>query len=426
MNESTNQQIHEKIGWKTAFAIVVSNMIGTGVFTSLGYQLSSVQNTWSILILWLIGGGLALIGALTFAELGTHFRESGGDYIYLSRVFHPLVGYVYAWISLTVGFSAPIAISAMAMTEYLGLEGWTSWFGVGVIVVVTVLHSMSVRQSGGFHNVMTAFKIVFVFVLIIIGLSVLPQQTNALNFNNTWQSEWLLPGFAVSLIYVTYAYTGWNSAAYITDEIDAPKINLPKALIGGTLLVTVVYILLQFVFLRHASIPQLAGKAEVAKIAFENIGGTSGAWWVSVFIAVQLVATISGYLWVGSRIVYAMASEHSLWKPLAVKNNRGIPIRALWVLTVISVLLTMTGTFQQVLLYSSFVLQLMGTLTVASLIFVHRKEDTFKSPFRPYLQIVYIIFSSWALFYVLTEQPYESMIGLGIVAIGVVTYFFND
>jgi len=426
MNESTNQQIHEKIGWKTAFAIVVSNMIGTGVFTSLGYQLSSVQNTWSILILWLIGGGLALIGALTFAELGTHFRESGGDYIYLSRVFHPLVGYVYAWISLTVGFSAPIAISAMAMTEYLGLEGWTSWFGVGVIVVVVVLHSMSVRQSGGFHNVMTAFKIVFVFVLIIIGLSVLPQQTNALNFNNTWQSEWLLPGFAVSLIYVTYAYTGWNSAAYITDEIDAPKINLPKALIGGTLLVTVVYILLQFVFLRHASIPQLAGKAEVAKIAFENIGGTSGAWWVSVFIAVQLVATISGYLWVGSRIVYAMASEHSLWKPLAVKNNRGIPIRALWVLTVISVLLTMTGTFQQVLLYSSFVLQLMGTLTVASLIFVHRKEDTFKSPFRPYLQIVYIIFSSWALFYVLTEQPYESMIGLGIVAIGVVTYFFND
>ena len=418
--------MHEKIGLKTAFAIVVSNMIGTGVFTSLGYQVADVQNTWSIILLWLIGGGLALIGALTFAELGTHFRESGGDYIYLSRIFHPIVGYVYAWISLTIGFSAPIAISAMAMTEYLGLEGWTSWFGVGVILVVTVVHSVSVRQSGGFHNVMTALKIVFVFVLIIIGLYVFPQATNALNFDSTWQSEWLLPGFAVSLIYVTYAYTGWNSAAYITDEIDAPKINLPKALIGGTLLVTVVYMLLQFVFLRHASVPQLAGKAEVAKIAFGNIGGASGAWWVSVFIAVQLVATISGYLWVGSRIVYAMASEHSLWKPLAVKNNRGIPIRALWALTIISILLTMTGTFQEVLLYSSFVLQLMGTLTVASLIFVRRKEDTFKSPLRPYLQIVYIIFSLWAIFYVLTEQPYESMIGLGIVAVGVVTYFFND
>lgn len=417
--------MNEKIGWKTAFAIVISNMIGTGVFTSLGYQVVDVQNTWSIVFLWLIGGGLALIGALTFAELGTHFRESGGDYIYLSRIFHPIVGYVYAWISLTVGFSAPIAISAMAMTEYLGLTGLASWFGVGVIVVITVLHSVSVRQSGGFHNVMTALKITFVFILIIIGLYVLPQQKNALNFDNTWQSEWLLPGFAVSLIYVTYAYTGWNSAAYITDEIDTPKINLPKALIGGTLLVTVVYILLQFVFLRHASIPQLAGKAEVAKIAFGNIGGTSGAWWVSVFIAVQLVATISGYLWVGSRIVYAMASEHSLWKPL-VKNNKGIPIRALWALTVISILLTLTGSFQQVLLYSSFVLQLMGTLTVASLMFVRRKEDTFKSPLRPYLQIVYIIFSLWAIFYVLKEQTYESMIGLGIVAVGIVTYFFND
>ncbi len=417
--------MQEKIGWKTAFAIVISNMIGTGVFTSLGYQLTDVQNTWSIVLLWLIGGVLALIGALTFAELGTHFRESGGDYIYLSRVFHPLVGYVYAWISLTVGFSAPIAISAMAMTEYFGLEGLASWFGVGVILVVTVLHSVSVRQSGGFHNAMTALKIVFVFVLIIIGLCVLPQETNALNFDDTWQSEWLLPGFAVSLIYVTYAYTGWNSAAYITDEIEAPKINLPKALIGGTGLVMLVYILLQFVFLRHASVAQMAGETEVAKIAFENIGGTSGAWWVSVFIAVQLVATISGYLWVGSRIVYAMASEHSLWKPLAVKTNKGIPIRALWALTVISILLTLTGSFQQVLLYASFVLQLMGTLTVASLIFVRRKEDTFKSPLRPYLQIIYIIFSLWAIFYVLTEQPYESMIGLGIVAVGIVTYFFN-
>ena len=425
MNESTSQQT-QKIGWKTAFAIVVSNMIGTGVFTSLGFQLADVQNTWSIILLWLIGGVLALIGALTFAELGTHFRESGGDYIYLSRIFHPLVGYVYAWISLTVGFSAPVAIAAMAMVSYMGWTGAAAWIGIGVIVTLTVVHSFSVNQSGGFHNIMTALKIIFVIVLIILGLYYAPFESNALNFDQSWQSEWLLPGFAVSLIYVTYAYTGWNSAAYITDEIDAPKVNLPKALIGGTLLVTVVYILLQFVFLKHASVTQLEGQVEVATISFANIFGASGSRWVAIFIAVQLVATISGYLWVGSRITYAMANEHSLWKPLSVKNKNGIPVRALWTLAVISILLTLTGSFEQILLYSSFVLQLMGTLTVASLIFVRRKEDSFKSPLRPYLQIVYIIFSSWALFYVLTEQPYESMIGLGIVAVGIVTYFFND
>jgi len=422
MNKSTNQ----RIGWKTAFAIVVSNMIGTGVFTSLGFQLATVQNTWSIILLWFIGGVLALIGALTFAELGTHFRESGGDYIYLSRIFHPIVGYVYAWISLTVGFSAPVAIAAMAMVSYMGWTGAAAWIGVGVIVALTAIHSFSINQSGGFHNIMTALKIIFVIVLIILGLSYAPFESNALNFDQSWQDEWLLPGFAVSLIYVTYAYTGWNSAAYITDEIDAPKVNLPKALIGGTLLVTVVYILLQFVFLKHAGVSQLEGQVEVATISFANIFGQSGSRWVAVFIAVQLVATISGYLWVGSRIVYAMANEHSLWKPLAIKNKNGIPVCALWALAVISVLLTLTGSFEQILLYSSFVLQLMGTLTVASLIFVQRKDDTFKSPFRPFSQIVYIIFSTWAIFYVLMERPYESLIGLGIVATGVVTYFFND
>ncbi len=135
----------QKIGWKTAFAIVIANMIGTGVFTSLGYQLAAVENTWSIILLWLIGGALALIGALTFAELGTHFKESGGDYIYLSRIFHPFVGYLYAWISLVVGFTAPVAIAAMAMTQYLGLSGVGEWLSIGVILVLALVHSFSVN-----------------------------------------------------------------------------------------------------------------------------------------------------------------------------------------------------------------------------------------------------------------------------------------
>ncbi len=414
----------QKIGWKTAFAIVIANMIGTGVFTSLGYQLAAVENTWSIVLLWLIGGGLALIGALTFAELGTHFKESGGDYIYLSRIFHPFVGYLYAWISLVVGFTAPVAIAAMAMTQYLGLSGAGEWWSIAVILVLALIHSFSVNRSGAFQNVTTALKIIFVIILIILGLWYFPAETNALNFDNSWQGEVLLPGFAVSLIYVTYAYTGWNAAAYITDEIDDPKRNLPKALIGGTLFVTVVYVLLQIIFLKHAAVPELVNKVEVATISFSHILGSEGAVWVSIFIALQLVATISGYLWVGSRVVFAMAQEHSLWTPIACKNSNGIPVRALWLLTCISILLTMTGSFEQVLLYSSFVLQLMGTLTVASLIFVKRKADTFKSPFRPYLQIIYIIFSLWAILYVLIERPYESMIGLGIVAVGAVTYLY--
>ena len=141
--------IRSKIGWKTAAGLVIANMIGTGVFTSLGFQLSEVQNTWSILLLWTIGGGMALIGAFVYAELGTFFQRTGGDYIFLSETIHPAIGYCYAWISLTVGFSAPIAIAAMAMNDYLHpVLGLAHWPGHICLLGVPLVHLFSVKRSG--------------------------------------------------------------------------------------------------------------------------------------------------------------------------------------------------------------------------------------------------------------------------------------
>ena len=418
----------EKIGWLTAMWLVIACMIGTGVFTSLGFQLADIRNTYSIILLWVLGGIFALIGAFTYAELGTHFKESGGDYVFLSRVFHPMVGYLYAWTSLCVGFSAPIGIAAMAMIKYLAPINpaiFNKWFGIAVIVILTWVHSISVKRSGQVQDWTTYIKMGFVIVLIILGFSMTSSTESALLFDSSWADEMLLPSFAVSLIYVTYAYTGWNSAAYIIDEIDQPRKNLPKALIFGTLIVTVIYVLLQVVFLKHGSVDQLSGQVEVATISFSNLFGSTGVVWVGVFIGIQLVATISGYLWIGSRIIYAMADEHPLWTKLVYKNKLDIPTRALWIQAAIAIALTLTGRFEEVLLYASFVLQLMGTLTIASLLFVKRKEGTFHSPFRPWIQIIYIIFSIWVLGFMLMEQPTESLIGLGIVAIGVVTYFIR-
>ncbi len=421
--------IKSKIGWKTAAALVISNMIGTGVFTSLGFQLNAVQNTWSIIMLWVLGGLFALIGALTYAELGTNFDESGGDYVFLSKLIHPIVGYVYAWISLTVGFTAPIAISVMAMRSYLNPINpsiFNEWFGVFVIILLTAVHSISVGQSEKFQNFSTVIKIGFVLTLIILGFSFIPtQEITAIDFGSSWKQELFIPGFAVSLLYVTYAYTGWNSAAYIVDEIDDPRRNLPKALLVGTAMVTVVYVLLQVVFLKHASLAQLSGKVEVAFISFKNLLGTKGGNWISYFIAIQLIATVSGYLWIGSRITFAMSKEHSLWSKIAVKSKNGIPVRALWLQAAISIALTLTGTFEQVLLYASFVLQLMGTLTVASIFWLKGRKGAFKSPLKPFLQIIFVVSSLWILGYMLVEKPRESSIGLLFVLSGVITYFLS-
>ena len=401
-------------------------MIGTGVFTSLGFQLAVVQNTWTILLLWTFGGIMALIGALVYAELGTHFRRTGGDYIFLSETIHPLVGYLYAWVSLVVGFSAPIAIAAMAMNNYLKpLFGETLLPGLIFLVLIPTVHIFSVSSSAKFQNGMTLLKIGFVLALIGLGFGYSSTiEASAFNFSNTWKEEVLLPGFAVSLIYVFYAYTGWNSAAYIIEEVDQPKKNLPKALIGATLLVMVIYILLQLVLLKHASVDQLAGQVQVADIAFGNLFGPNGAIWVSLFIGIQLIATISGYAWVGPRVTYAMAKDYKLWKPLAKVNANEIPVRAIVVNTAISLILFLSGSFEQVMLYAGFILQLMSTVTVYSSLKI-KNEEGFKTPFKPIPQLIYIGFSAALMGYLLIDRPKESLAGIGILALGWAVYAFD-
>lgn len=417
-----------KIGWKTAAGLVIANMIGIGVFTSLGYQLVEIKGTVAIVLLWVLGGLMALIGALSYAELGTHFKKSGGDYIFLSQIVHPSVGYLYAWTSLWVGFSAPIAIAAKAMVSYLSpyLDAQTGNFlAIGVIITVSFVHSFSVRQSGFFQNIFTVIKVVFAMGLIGVGFWFLPIDNSALNFSTPLSDEILKPGFAVSLIYVFYAYTGWNAAAYITEEIKKPSKNLPKALVAGTVLVMLLYLLLQIVFLKHASTDQLLGKVEVANISFSNIFGSSGYKWVSLLISLQLVGTISGYAWIGPRVTHAMARDFRNWKILNKTNFKGIPVRALWLNTAISILLMLTGSFEQIMLYAGFVLQLMGTLSVGALLFVKPVAGKFKSPLRPYLQIVYLLFSTWVLAFTFLERPKESMAGFGILLLGLLFYYFD-
>lgn len=403
-------------------------MIGTGVFTSVGFQLASVQNTWSIVLLWLAGGVLALFGAFAYAELGTHFKESGGDYIYLSRVFHPMLGYLSAWAGLTVGFSAPVALAAMAFTKYLAPFGLQNnlWLAIGIIVLTGLMHSFTIRNSSKFQNLSTAIKVIFILVLIVLGFFIHGSNTNAILLDNTWKQDLAKPGFAVSMVYVAFAYTGWNAASYVVDEIHNPAKNLPKALIGSTLFVTVVYVLFQIALLKNATAAELQGKEEVTFIAFDKLLGTTGGKWVSAFIAIQLIATISSYLWVGPRVTWAMAKENKLWAPLAKKNKHGIPVIATWLHVIIAVALALTGSFEKILVYAGFVLQLMASLTVATSLFLRNKATgSYTSPLKPWLQIIFLLFNAWVLVFTLIDRPVESLIGIGILLAGLVIYFFD-
>jgi len=402
-------------------------MIGTGVFTSLGYQVASLTNTYTIILLWSVGGVLALFGAFCYTELGNYYKETGGDYIYLSRGFHPVFGYLSSWVSLIVGFSAPVSLAALAMSKYLQIFGLGlgKGFAIGVIILIALSQSFSLRTSSDFHNLFTMLKVVFVLVLIGLGLYIAPDASNGLNFSNSWVKEVRMPEFASSLVFVAFAYTGWNSASYIVGEIKNPSKNLPKSLIVGTLFVTMVYVLINFVFLKHASILSLVNQEDVASIAAKGFLGMNGAKWVSFFIALQLIATISGYLWIGSRVSFATSKENKLWGFMNKSRNE-IPYLALWVHACIAILIILTGEFEQIFIYASFLLQILSTIAVATVFTVPSlKRQIFKRDYFWVFPTVFLAFGMYICYFTFIAHPKESIVGLSTILVGLVLYFFD-
>ena len=418
-----------KTGLKTATAIVIANMIGSGVFTSLGFQLESTSNTWSIILLWVLGGIMALFGAFSYAELGTHLVRSGGEYHFLSKIYHPLLGYLSGWVSLTIGFSAPIALAAMAIGAYTELFTTIpdKWMAIALVLIITYFHLQNLKMSSIFQNITTGLKILLLLFFIVCGFVIMPDQS-AFEWSDSWQGEILLPAFAVSFVYVTFSYSGWNAAAYIIDEIKDVRKNLPKALLGGTLLVSVLYVLLNLIFLRQADLTQLSGQLEIGQVVSINMFGETGGLIISLAISLMLVSSISAMVWAGPRVLHAMAEDHPVWSYFKHSNQANIPVRAILLQSAIAILLIITGTFEQVLIYSGFVLNLFAALTVAG-VFKLRKETKvnsgYRSPLYPYVQIIFLVLSAWIMIYLLYQQPLESGLGLLNLLLGWFTYLIS-
>ena len=233
-----------KIGLSTAVSLVIANMIGTGVFTSLGFQVIDLHSGFSVLFLWIIGGIIALCGALTYAEIGAAFPESGGEYNYLSKLYHPALGFLSGWVSVTVGFAAPIAAATVALSNYvIKIYPFFSvtLLSCSVIVVLTVLHAINLKAGDFFQRIFTFIKVLCILVFILFGLFFQPSHSISFQPDATSLKEVFSTAFAASLVCVTYAYSGWNAASYISGEIKNVEKNLPKALVIGTLSVVLIY-----------------------------------------------------------------------------------------------------------------------------------------------------------------------------------------
>jgi len=413
------------IGYATATAVVVASMIGTGVFTTLGLQALEIRTGFALLSLWGLGGLIAMAGAVSYGELAAALPRSGGEYHFLGRIYHPMLGVVAGWISITVGFAAPSALAAMALGEYAATFTSLSPLPVAVvtIVVIAVFHAVSVRIGKHFHLVTTALKLVLIGVFCVAGLLLPPVGGTGFASSPAGWQEIFSPAFAVSLIYVSYAYSGWNAATYIASEVRQPQQVLPRALLHGTLLVTVLYLLLNFVFLRTVPVAELAGRLDVGALSAGVIFGPSGGLLASIMICILLVSTISAMVMAGPRVLQVVGEDLPGLRALAARTRGGAPLRALVLQQVLAIGFVVTESFEGVLSYAGFTLNLISLLTVAGVFVLRFNEPDLPRPFRvpgyPLVPAAFVLVNAVVLMFVLQSRPLAAGAGLLTILAGV-------
>ena len=413
-----------------ATAVVVANMIGTGVFTSLGFQLLDLQSTFPLLLLWVVGGAAAFCGAISYAEVGAAIPRSGGEYTFLSRIYHPMVGLVSGWISATIGFAAPTALAAITFGTYLA-----SVFpslsptlpGAGLVVALTGVHATTYRSSSLFHRGFTTVKVVLIvaFCVAAVTLADPPQPVSLLPVADDG-SLVFSSAFAVSLIYVSYAYTGWNAATYLTGELTNPQRTLPRVLGGGTLLVTVLYIGLNYAFLKAAPMDAMAGKLEVAYVAATHVFGPAGAAIMGVTLAVLLVSTVSAMVMAGPRVLHVIGEDYPFFRRLSRTNRDGIPAVAILTQAGLTLAFIFTASFETILVFAGFTLGLNSLLTVAGVFVLRVREPETERPYRvwgyPFTPLVYLGLTLCTLTYIAMDRPAEALMAIPLIGAGLVFY----
>jgi APA family basic amino acid/polyamine antiporter len=410
-------------------------MIGTGVFTSLGFQLFGIKSLFSIVLLWLLGGIISLCGALSYGELGAAFPRSGGEYNYLSKLYHPFVGFLSGWVSATVGFAAPVALSAMLLGGYFTkvFAGFDAkLIAASVVITLTAIHALSVKHGSRFQNIFTALKVILILVIIAAGLMSNEQQNISVVANaNVWD-EVLSPDFAISLFFVSYSYSGWNAAAYIAGEMKDAQKNLPRALFIGTLIVTILYVLLNYVFMINAPISEMVGQPEVAYFPAQHIFGRAGANIISMVISLLLVSSVSSMVMAGPRVIHAIGEDIKMLGFFGKLNTSHIPAKAIVTQCIITLIFIATSTFEQVITYLGFTLNLFTFFTVLGIFILRKKQknntfatSSFKAWGYPITTIVFLVFGLWLMIYGIIYKPTESLLGLATLGIGAIVYFAN-
>mgnify|MGYP005623953695 CR=1 FL=1 len=427
--------------------IVIANIIGAGIFTTTGYLMVFLGNPLIMLTLWFVGGIIAFCGALAFGELGATFPEAGGEYIFISKLFHPLLGFLSGWLSLIVGFSAPIAASAIGFSKYftwafpqiqslLFLDGiiqpeiFNKTLAILIILIFTIIHSRGVIFGTKVQNGLTILKLILVVGLIAAGFLVGNgsfqnlEQTQAFQFNfSGWKS------MGLSLMFIMFAYSGWNSATYIGSEIKNPRKVIPWSLLISTGVVIVLYLLLNLFFVYAIPPAEMVGEPEIGGLAAGKSFGGVAETIISLLISFALFSSLSAFIILGPRVYYSMAKDGYFFQFAAkIHKKYKVPTNAIILQSAIAIILVMSGTFEQILVYMGFSLGIFPILAVLGVFKLRLTgKSALKLPGYPIIHLVFILAGITMLVLAFFERPWESSIAILTALSGIpVFYWFKN
>ncbi len=427
MTSSPNDTAHRRrIGLLSAVFLVIANMLGTGVFTTSGFSLADLGNRNVVLAAWAVGGLLALCGALSYGALARRIPRSGGEYTFLAETVHPLAGFLAGWVSLFAGFTAPIAAAAIGLQVYLGSALGSApgasvrpeWIGTAAIVLAASMHA--VRVEGGLivQNVAVGIKLAAIGIFVGLGAYLLGVQAAA---PEPVSPTFDIGAFAVTLVWISFAYSGWNAAVYVGGEVSDPDRNLPRSLLLGTLIVTALYLALNAVFVYSAPLADLAGRVDIGAAAAEALGGQGLRRALSALVALALFTSISSMVMTGPR-VYVRMAEDGLFPRIFRPGD--VPSDAVALQAALAIAVVWSANLQQLFSYIGFMLGVSAIATVMGLVSMRWREGAEHVPIPgyPWVPIVYLFGTSGASAFLVARKPDEALLGLATLLAGLPVY----
>jgi APA family basic amino acid/polyamine antiporter len=458
MNESESGRgsqdgLQRKLGLFPLTNIVIANMVGTGIFTTSGLLMKDLHHAGVMLALWVVGGLVALCGALSYGELGAAIPRAGGEYAFLSRLFHPMMGFLAGWVSFFVGFSAPIAAAAIGFTEYIArafpailrlgifgsplaqsvlrslrvtdVDALKKLFAILVIAAFTYLHARGLELGAKVQNLLTGLQVLLIVALVTAGFAVgkgsLSHLVSSLPFAFDF-AGWKSMGLA--LMWIMFAYSGWNASAYVGSEVKDPARNLPRSLLLGTGAVAVLYLALNVLYIYAVPAGDMEGVVSIGGLAAKNLFGGSAETILSVLISFALFSSLSAFIILGPRVYYSMARDGVFFKSLAkVAPKFGVPARSIVLQGLIAGVLVMFGSLRQLLTYMGFSLGIFPILAVIGVFKLRRDgKSVVKMPGYPVVPAAYILAGVTILVLSFLQRPRESSIAIATVLVGVPIY----